>query len=128
MRTVEAKTTLEEEAAEIERANDSLLGEPLGKERECLEELERRGALLGQREEEQDSNYSFAVAVEQQPELSIRSPIWRKPREVESLPHTVAGIERSVYRKGWEQAMQSEFERAHENGNLLDGRQSTGGT
>ena len=30
--------------------------------------------------------------------------------EVESPPHTVAGVEQSVYRKGWEQAMQSEFE------------------
>ena len=45
MRTVEAKRTVEEEAAEIERAHDSLLGEHLEKERDWLEELERRGAL-----------------------------------------------------------------------------------
>ena len=46
MRTVEAEMTVEEEAAEIERAHDSLLEERLKKERERLEELERRGALL----------------------------------------------------------------------------------
>ena len=34
----------------------------------------------------------------------------RKPSEVESPSHTVAGVERSVYRKGWEQAMLSELE------------------
>ena len=102
MRTVEAKRTVEEEAAEIERAHDSLLEERLEKKREWLEELERRGALLEQREEEQDSDCPFAMAVEQQPELSISSPIGRKPSKVESSPHTVAGVERSVYRKGWE--------------------------
>ena len=50
------------------------------------------------------------MAVEQQPALSISSPIGRKPSEVESPQHTVAGVERSVYRKGWEQTMRSEFE------------------
>ena len=45
-----------------------------------------------------------------QPELSISSPLGRKPSEVGAPPHTVAGVERSVYRKGWEQAMQSYFE------------------
>ena len=49
------------------------------------------------------------MAVEQ-PELSIPSPIGRKLSEVESPPHSVSGVERSVYRKGWEQAIQSEFE------------------
>ena len=43
-------------------------------------------------------------------ELSIPSPVGRKPREVESPPHTIVGVERSVYRKVWEQAMRSEFE------------------
>ena len=51
MRTVEAKRTIEKEAAEIERAHDSLLKERPEKERERLEELERRGVLLEQREE-----------------------------------------------------------------------------
>ena len=50
MRTVESKRTVEEEAAEIERSHDSLLEERLEKEREWPEELERRGALLKQRE------------------------------------------------------------------------------
>ena len=47
MRVVEAKKTMEEKAAEIEQAHDSLLGERLEKEREWLEDLERRDALLG---------------------------------------------------------------------------------
>ena len=46
MRAAEAKTTIEEKVAEIERTHDSLLEEHLEKEREWLEELERRGALL----------------------------------------------------------------------------------
>ena len=110
IRTVEAKRTVEEEVMEIERAHDSLLEERLEKEREWPDELERRGALLEQREEEQDSDCPFAMAIEQQFELTILSPIGRKPSEVESAPHTVAGAERSVYRKGWEQVMRSEFE------------------
>ena len=47
MRAVEAKTTMEEKAVEIEQDHDSLLEERLEKEREWLEEVERRGALLG---------------------------------------------------------------------------------
>ena len=46
IRAMEAKKTMKEKAAKIERAHDSLLGEHLEKEREWLEELERRGALL----------------------------------------------------------------------------------
>ena len=46
MRTLETKRTVEEEAAEIERAHDLLLEERLKKECELLEKLERRGALL----------------------------------------------------------------------------------
>ena len=65
MRIVEAKRTVEEEVAEIERAHDSLLEELLEKDREWLEELERYGALLEQREEEQDSDCPLAMAVEQ---------------------------------------------------------------
>ena len=100
MRTVEAKRTVEEEAAEIERAHDSLLEERLEKKYEWLEEHERRGALLEQLEEEKGSDCSLAMAVEQQPELRISSPVGREPSEEESPPHTVPGVERSVYRKG----------------------------
>ena len=46
MRVIEAKKTMKEEAVEIERAHDSLLEERLYKEREWLEEVERRVALL----------------------------------------------------------------------------------
>ena len=46
MRAVVAKKTMEEKVAEIERAHDSLLKERLEKEREWIEEFERRGALL----------------------------------------------------------------------------------
>ena len=46
LRAVKAKKAMEEEAAETERAHDSLLEESLEKEREWLEELERRVALL----------------------------------------------------------------------------------
>ena len=46
MRAVEVKKTMGEKAAEIELAHDSLLKDSLEKEREWLEELERRGALL----------------------------------------------------------------------------------
>ena len=51
-----AKRTVEEEAAEIERAHNSLPEERLEKEGKWPEDLERRGVLLGQREEEQDSD------------------------------------------------------------------------
>ena len=50
--TVEAKRTVEEEAVENERAHDSLLDERLERERDRLENFERRDALLKQREEE----------------------------------------------------------------------------
>ena len=100
MRTMEVKRIVEEEAAEIERAHDSLLEERPEKKREWLEELERRGALLKQCEEEQDSDFPLAMAVKQEPVLGIPSPIRRKHIEVEPPPHTVAGVKRSAYRKG----------------------------
>ena len=118
IRTVEAKRTVEEEATKIERAHDPRLEERLEKEREWPEELERRGTLLEQLKGGQDSDRPLAMAVEQQPEQSIPSPIGRKPNEVESPPHTVAGAERSVFRKGWEQAMRSQFE-GHMNTGIL---------
>ena len=118
MRTVEAKRTVEEDATAIERALASLLEERLEKEREWLEELERRGALLEQHEEEQDSACPLPMAVEERLELSIPSPIGRKSSEVESPPLTVAGVKCSVYRKGWEQALQSEFQGHMKTGTL----------
>ena len=39
----------------------------------------------------------LAMAAEHQSELSIPLPIGKKPNEVESPPHYVAGVERSVY-------------------------------
>ena len=63
MRTVEAKRTVEEKAAKSKQAHNSLLEERLEKEREWPEELERRGALLEQREEEQDLDCRLAMAV-----------------------------------------------------------------
>ena len=84
IRTVETKRTMEEEAAEIEQAHDSLLEERLEKGRECLKNLERRGVLLEQREDEQDSHCPLAVAVEPKPELSIPSPIGKKPSDDQS--------------------------------------------
>ena len=63
MRTVEAKMAMEKEAAEIERADGLLLDERLEKEREWLEELEWRDALLEQREKEQDSDCPLAMVV-----------------------------------------------------------------
>ena len=50
------------------------------------------------------------MAAEQNPELSTQSPIGKQPSEVESPPLSVAGVERPVYRKGWEEAMESEFD------------------
>ena len=67
MRTVETKRTVEEGAAEFKQAHDSLLEERLEKEPEWLEELERRGALMKQREEEQNSDCPLKMAIEQQP-------------------------------------------------------------
>ena len=46
IRAVESRRAIEQKAAEIERAHDSVLEERLEKEREYLGELERRGALL----------------------------------------------------------------------------------
>ncbi|CAB1100493.1 unnamed protein product [Ectocarpus sp. CCAP 1310/34] len=42
-------------------------------------------------------------------ELS-ESPIGKRPSDVEAPPMTVAGVAKSVYREGWEQAMREEFE------------------
>ena len=107
-------TTKAKEAEETGRVHDLLLEERLEEEREWLDELqdwfEGRGLRVKQREEEQSPDCPLAMAAEHQSELSIPSAIGKKPNEVESPPHSVAGVERSAYRKGWEEAMQSEFD------------------
>ena len=79
MRTVEVKRTMEGETVEIERPHDSLLEEPLEKEREWLEELERRGAQLKQREEEQDWDCPVAIAVNNNPSYVFHHQSGRNP-------------------------------------------------
>ena len=102
------------EAEETERVHDLLLEERLEEERERQDELqdwfEGHGLRVKQREEEQGPDCPLAMATEHQSELSIPSPIGKKPNKVESSPHFVAGVERSVCRNGWEEAMQSEFD------------------
>ena len=65
---------------------------------------------MKQRQEEQGPDCPLTMAAEHQSELSIPSPTGKKQNEVESPPNSVAGVERSVYRKGLEEAMQSEFD------------------
>ena len=85
--------------------------------------------LLEQGEEGQDLDCPLTMAVEQQSEIRIPSPLGRKPSKVESPPHTATGVERSVCRKGWEQTMRSEFEEHMKiETYLLIGRRGTGGT
>ena len=94
------------EAEETERVQDLLLEERLEEEREWLNELQDwfggRGLGVKQRKEEQGPDCPLAMVVEYQSELSIPSPIGKKPNEVESPPHSVVGVERSVYRKDGE--------------------------
>ena len=102
------------EAEEIERVHDLLLEEGLEEEREWLDELQNwfagRGQRMKQRKEKQGPDCPLVMASEHHSELSIPSPIGKKTNEVESPLHSVAGVERSVYRKGWEEAIQSEFD------------------
>ena len=101
MRTVKAKRIVKEEAAEIERAIGSLLenawrmsvsGSARGaREAGCAAGAARVGAGFG---------LPLSLAAEQQPKLSIPSTFGREPNQVESPPHTVAGVEQSVYWKG----------------------------
>ena len=75
-----------------------------------MEWLEEDGPALEQREEAQDPDCPLAMAAEQDPEIGTPAPIGKQPSEVESPPLSVAGVERSVYRKGWEEAMKLEFD------------------
>ena len=108
-----ARWTVEEDTA-IERVHSLLLEERLEEEHKWLGEItewfEEEWPPLERREEELYSDCPLAMAAEQNSELRIPSPIGKQPSEVESPPLSVAGVERSVYRKGWEEAMKSEFD------------------
>ena len=104
----DARRTEEEDTA-TERVHDLLLEGRLEEEHEGLGEmmewLEEDGPALERREEVQDPDCPLAMAAEQDPEISTPAPIGKQPSKVESPPLSVAGVERSVYRKGWEEAM-----------------------
>ena len=81
-----------EENTAIERVHGLLLEERFEEEHKWLGEItelfEEDGPPLERREEELDSDCPLAMAAEQNPELSIPSPIGRQPSEVES-PHSL---------------------------------------
>ena len=108
-----ARRTEEEDTA-TERVHDLLLEGRLEEEHEGLGEmmewLEEDGPALERREEAQDPDCPLAMAAEQDPEISTPATIGKQPSEVESPPVSVAGVERSVYRKGWEEAIKLEFD------------------
>ena len=108
-----AERTLEENTA-IERVHGLPLEERLEEKHKWFGEItklfEEDGPPLERHEEELDSDCPLEMIAEQNPELSIPSPIGKQPSEVESLPLSAAGVEWSVYRKGWEEAMKSEFD------------------
>ena len=99
----------EEEDTATERVHGLLLEGRLEEEHEGLGEtvewLEEDGPALERREEAQDPDCPLAMAAEQDSEISTPAPIEKQPSEVDSPPLSVAGVERSVYRKGWEEAM-----------------------
>ena len=108
-----ARRTEEEDTA-TERVLDLLLEGRLEEEyegrRKMMEWVEEDGPALERREEAQDPDCPLAMAAEQDPEISTPTLIGKQPSEVESPPLSVAGVERSVYRKGWEEAMKLEFD------------------
>ena len=108
-----ARRTEEEDTA-TEGVHDLLLEGRLEEEREgrgqMMEWLEEDGPVLERREEAQDPDCPLAMAAEQDPEISTPAPIGKQPSKVESPPLSVAGVERSVYRKGWEEAMKLELD------------------
>ena len=94
----------EEDDTDTERVHDLLLEGRLEEEHEggeMMEWLEEDGSVLERREEAQDPDCPLAMAAEQDPEISTPAPIGKQPSEVESPPLSVAGVERSVYRKDW---------------------------
>ena len=98
---------------DTERVHDVLLEGRLEEEYEggeMMEWLEEDGSVLERREEAQDPDCPLAMAAEQDPEISTPAPIGKQPSEVESPPLSVAGVERSVYREGWEEALKSELD------------------
>ena len=104
----------EEEDTTTERVHDLLLEGRLEEEHEgrgkMMEWLEEDGPALERCEEAQNPDFPLTMAAEQDPEISTPAPIGKQPSEVESPPLSVAGVERSVYRKGWEEAMKLEFD------------------
>ena len=108
-----AQRTVEEDTA-TERVHDLLLEGLLEKEHNWLGErikwFEKDGQPLERLEEELDTDCPLAMAAEQNPELSIPSPIGKQPSKEESPPLSVAEVDRSVYQKGWEEPMKSEFD------------------
>ena len=105
---------MEEEDTATERVHDLLLEGRLEEEHEGLGEmmewLEEDGPALERREEAQDPDCPLSMVTEQDPEISTPAPIGKHPSKVESPPLSVAGVERSVYRKGWEEVMKLEFD------------------
>ena len=59
------------------------------------------------REEEHGRDCPLAIAAQHQSKPSMPSPIGKKPNEVESPPQSVDGVERRVYRKSLDEAVQS---------------------
>ena len=104
----------EEEDTATERVHDLLLEARLEEEHEGLDEmmewLEEDGPALERREEAQDPDCPLAMADEQDPEIRTPAPIGKQPSDVESPPLSVAGVELSVYRKGWEEVMKLYFD------------------
>ena len=84
-----AQRTVKEDTA-IERVHNLLLEGRLEEEHdwlgEIMEWIEENRPPLERREEEMDSDCPFAMAAEQNPELSFPSPVGKQPSEVES-PH-----------------------------------------
>ena len=95
-----ARRTEEEDNA-TERGHDLLLEGRLEEEHKgrgkVMEWLEEDEPALERREKAQHPDCPLARAAEQDPEISTPTPIGQQPSEVESP--------RSVYRKGWEEAM-----------------------
>ena len=108
-----ARRTEEEDTA-TERVHHLLLEGRLEEEHEgrgkMMEWLDEDGPALERCEEAQDPDCPLARTAEQDPEISTPAPIGKQPSEVESPPLSVAGVERSVYRKGWEEAMKLKFD------------------
>ncbi|CAN0299130.1 unnamed protein product [Ectocarpus fasciculatus] len=80
----------------------------------------------------EDGTTTFALASDNLPELSIRSPIGLKPNDVELPPTTYEDVQKSEFKDGWEAAMQVELEGHKKTGTfhivdkLPEGRKAVG--